>query len=165
MRVELVIAAGLAAIIWRDYALNAKADSQYLPPKAAAPYLHIFASAAARYGVPENLLIRTAEQESHFDPNAYNASSGAEGIMQLVPRWYPGVDPYNPAEAIPAAAQSLRRYHDRFGSWALALAAYNWGPGNVGGALEQNRPVTSWPTETQNYVADITGDIGLAGVA
>lgn len=138
------------------------ASKRFRPPDAAAPFMPIFRRASEQHGVPLPLLVRVGEQESYFDPQAYNDGSGASGIMQLVPRWYPGVDPFNPSQAIPAAAESLRDYYDEFGAWSLALAAYNWGPGNLKNALDNDRPITAWPTETRNYIVDIVGDTGIA---
>lgn len=129
-----------------------------IPPRGQK-FRPLFESAAAAYGVPARLLARVAQQESSFRPDAHNAGSDASGLMQLVPRWYPGVDPFDPAQAIPAAAESLARYYGRFGSWRLALAAYNWGPGNLSDAIASDTPVSEWPTETQNYIAEIGADV------
>jgi membrane-bound lytic murein transglycosylase D len=59
-----------------------------------------------------------------------------------------------------AALDYLQRLHVRFGDWHLALAAYNWGQGNVQRAIDRNRRAglgTSYtdltmPDETRNYV-------------
>jgi membrane-bound lytic murein transglycosylase D len=59
-----------------------------------------------------------------------------------------------------AALDYLQRLHDRFGDWHLALAAYNWGQGNVSRAIARNQrlglPVDyeslRMPQETRDYV-------------
>jgi membrane-bound lytic murein transglycosylase D len=59
-----------------------------------------------------------------------------------------------------AALDYLQQLHRQFGDWHLALAAYNWGQGNVQRAMERNRragmPVDygslRMPDETRNYV-------------
>ena len=116
--------------------------------------------AETQYGIPKDLLARQAYQESHFRSDIISGATvspaGAQGIMQLIPRFYPGVDPLDPAQAITAAAESMATYYRQFGSWALALAAYNWGPGNV---AKHGGDSSSWPAETQNYVAQITADV------
>ncbi len=116
-----------------------------------------FKEAAETYDVPYDLLRWQAYVESRFDPLAYNIRSGAAGIMQIVPRWHPGVDVYDPREAILYAARYDRELFDRFGSWAAALAAYNWGPGNLERQGWQARP-----RETVAYVETIMSGAGLA---
>lgn len=93
-------------------------------------YQSLFANAGAATGVPGALLSSVAFYESSYNPRAVSGV-GAQGLMQLMPQYYPGIDPTDPVQAVPAAARSLRSYYDQFGSWRLALAAYNWGPGNV----------------------------------
>lgn len=132
------------------------------PPAAAARFASIFASAASQYALPAGLLERVAWQESRFRDDIITgktvSSAGAQGIMQIVPRWHPGVDPLDPAEAIPYAASYLRSLYRQFGTWRLALAAYNWGPGNISKYRDQPE---RWPAETIAYARDITRDLGL----
>jgi soluble lytic murein transglycosylase-like protein len=52
----------------------------------------------------------------------------------------------------------MRQLRDQFGTWTLALAAYNWGPGN----LSKARDPAKWPSETRTYVDEITRNAGLA---
>jgi soluble lytic murein transglycosylase-like protein len=119
------------------------------------------AQAEVDNGIPSGLLLRLAYQESHFRPDIINgttvSSAGAQGLMQLVPAYYPGIDPLNTDQAIDAAAQSLVTYFNRFGSWPLALAAYNAGPGNV----QKYKGIPPF-TETQNYVTQILADVPAA---
>ena len=109
-------------------------------------------------GIPAGLLTRVAYQDSRFRPDIISgqtrSGAGAAGLMQLVPKWYPGVNVLDTDQAIEAAATSLAGYYNQFGSWALALAAYNGGPGNV--AKYGGIPPF---TETQNYVAQILRDV------
>lgn len=94
----------------------------------------LFAAAAARFGVRAELLRAVAQVESGFNPRAVSRA-GAQGIMQLMPDTARALgvrDPFNPAESIFAGAAYLRSLLDRFGgNEALALAAYNAGPGAV----------------------------------
>jgi hypothetical protein len=117
-----------------------------------------FASAAATYGVPENLLKAVAGAESSFQPGAVSGA-GAEGLMQLMPSVASslGVNPFDPAQSIPAAAQLLSSYHDRFGSWPLALAAYNAGPG----AVEEYSGIPPY-AQTTAYVSSVLAAAGMA---
>jgi soluble lytic murein transglycosylase-like protein len=62
------------------------------------------------------------------------------------------VDPRDPEQNLEGGARYLRTQYDRFGSWRLALAAYNAGPG----AVEKHGGVPPY-RETQGYVRAIMG--------
>lgn len=132
-------------------------------PAKAMKYASLFQSAEYQYGLPSRLLARQAKQESNYNPNAFNSASGAQGIMQIIPRWHPGVAVMDPNKAIPYAGKFMRENYNSFGTWARALAAYNWGPTNVRNAIRDKggRWLDSAPTETRNYVYDILGDLGI----
>ncbi len=132
--------------------------------KRGEAYLPLLNAAEDKYGIPRDLLARQAYQESHFRDDIITGATvspaGALGIMQIVPKWHPGVDPLDVQAAIDYAGSLLRGWFNQFGSWSLALAAYNAGPGNV--AKYGGIPPFE---ETQKYVADITADIPAARVA
>ncbi|MBA2579879.1 MAG: lytic transglycosylase domain-containing protein [Thermoleophilaceae bacterium] len=118
------------------------------------------ARAALRHNVPMNLLAAQLFAESNFNPFARSAA-GAEGIAQFMPgtaRAYGLRDPFDAEAAIEAQARMMRGLLDRFGSVALALAAYNAGPGAV--AAHGGVPPFA---ETRSYVAKILGLLGGAG--
>lgn len=133
----------------------------WTPPLKAAPYLQQMDTAELAYGLPRGLLARQAYQESRFRSDIIEgrtkSSAGAVGLMQIVPRWHPGVDPLDPIGSIWYAAKYLRGLFDRFGSWELALAAYNWGPTNVAKHTPEQ-----WPKETRDYVQQIGADVALS---
>lgn len=120
-------------------------------------------SAEERHGIPPDMLVRLAWQESRYRINAHNASSDASGIMQIVPKWHPDVDPFNAPQAIDYGARFLASLHRQFGSWELALKAYNWGPGNVRSWLRAGRPADREPAETREYSRSILDDLAAAG--
>lgn len=113
-------------------------------------------------GIPAGLLSRLLWQESRFKPTAVNKASGAQGIAQVMPATArapgfgvaPLADPFNAAQAIAFAGAYLAAMKRYVGTWGLALAAYNWGPGYV-----KNKARSSWPAETVAYVRDITADV------
>ncbi|NOT66314.1 MAG: transglycosylase SLT domain-containing protein [Methylotenera sp.] len=105
--------------------------------------------------------------ESAYNPNAYSTSR-ASGIWQFVPatgkhfglkqNWWTD-NRRNVTLATDAALDYLQKLHGMFGSWDLALAAYNAGEGTVGRAIERNRKLglgtdyesITLPVETRNY--------------
>lgn len=132
----------------------------WIPHEKSAAYLDRVRDAESRYGIPHNLLARLIQQESFWNPRAYNASSDAQGLAQIVPRWHPNVsNPFDATEAIDYAGKYLRELFDNFGTWSRALAAYNWGWGNIDTWISQGERFAALPRETQNYVTEITGDV------
>ena len=127
--------------------------------------LNLLTAAAARYGVPADLVIAQADQESggnQYDSNGrvLTSSAGAMGVMQLMPATAAdlGVDPSDPAQNIDGGVRYLAQLLKEFnGDTQLALAAYNWGPGHVA-----KNGFANWPTETANYVSSILSKAGSA---
>lgn len=123
-------------------------------PAGALGFLPAFQAADRANGLPPGTMGKIAYIESRFNPTAYNANSGATGIVQIVPQWHPTVNPNSPTAAIAYAGAYIRRLYDRFGDWNKAIAAYNWGEGNLSGAI--NNYGGAWfdhvPTETRDYV-------------
>lgn len=134
-------------------------------PENGRKYQSAFLAAEREYNIPNNLLARVAYQESRFRPEIIGgqtiSSANAVGLMQIIPRWHPDVDPRDPYDSINYAGFYLRQNYDRFGSWDKALAAYNWGPTILAKTIREHGD--SWlefvPTETYNYVKQIGADI------
>lgn len=107
---------------------------------------------AADVSIDPALFERQIEQESGFDPAA-RSSAGAVGIAQIVPAMHPTVDPTDPIASLRYAAALMASYLDRYqGDYALALAAYNAGPG----AVAEYGGVAPY-AETRNYISSILG--------
>lgn len=127
-------------------------------------YQRFFEAAEDMNNIPRGLLARQGYQESRFREDIISgqtvAGPGAIGIMQIIPKYHPDVNPYDPVESINYAARFLTSLHTQFGTWELALAAYNWGPGNI----KKHPDPATWPTETKNYVVQITADVPVPGV-
>lgn len=101
------------------------------------PYAEVF-NQTASLGIDPRLVAAVAWVESgQFDPDVIAcrraSRAGALGIMQFMPATAEeiGIDPCEPVQAIPAGARYLLEQYETFGSWELALAAYNAGPGRV----------------------------------
>jgi soluble lytic murein transglycosylase-like protein len=117
-------------------------------------------AAANKYGISPTLLQAVAQKESGYDANAVS-SAGALGVMQLMPgtdRDMGVTDPFDPAQNIDAGAKYLaQQLHTFGGDAALALAAYDAGPGTV----QKYNGIPPF-AETQDYVSSILAQVGLS---
>jgi soluble lytic murein transglycosylase-like protein len=114
---------------------------------------------AQRQGVDPGLAIEVARAESNLDPNTPDSSAGAIGLFQLEPATAAmlGVNPRDMNQNITGGIRYIGQLLGQFGSIPAALAAYNWGPGNVSRALAQYGAVwvNHLPSETAAYVSTI----------
>ena len=147
-----------------------------VPARAAALMPGLRAAFVAE-GVPPELAW-LAEAESSMNPAA-RSPAGAKGLFQLMPdtahslglgTFFPD-ERTDPDKSAHAAARYLRTLHGRFGSWPLALAAYNAGEGRVSRALTAQHAhdfagiASSLPSETRMYVPKVCALIAVrAGV-
>jgi len=126
----------------------------------------LISTIASAAGVNPNLAVSVAKQESGLNPQAVNSSSGAIGMMQLMPGTAAtlGVNPHDVTQNIQGGIHYLRQQLTNFGDEAKALAAYNWGPQHVTNAVE--RWGANWlshaPAETQHYVSSIMAHAGIS---
>ncbi len=121
----------------------------------------IIEAAAREANLPLEFFARVIWQESRFQSDAVGpvtrSGQQAQGIAQFMPGTASErglLDPFNPVQALPKAAQFLDELRGEFGNLGLAAAAYNAGP----------RRVQEWlggtgimPEQTRNYVVAITG--------
>jgi len=109
--------------------------------------------ASEKYGVDANLIKAVIKAESDFDTKA-TSDRGAMGLMQLMPETAQelGVkNPYNAVENVMGGTRYLKMLLDRYGGDTnVALAAYNWGMGNI------ERNPGRMPEETKTYIARVT---------
>jgi hypothetical protein len=102
----------------------------------------------------------------HTDENGkvkVNPKSGATGLMQLLPSTARdlGVDPTDESQNAAGGRRYLGEMYDKYGNWDDALAAYNWGPGNVDKWIKNGHDPSKLPAETQQYVAQVLAHSGL----
>lgn len=128
-----------------------------------AKYAAIISQAETENGLPSGLLARVLYRESHFREDiisgAVRSKTGAIGIAQFMPATAVsmGIDPLDPFSAIEGAARYLAQLFRTTGSWTEAVAAYNWGIGNV-----QRKGMAKAPAETRDYLAEVMTGLGLA---
>lgn len=133
-------------------------------PSGSAPYRETIMEAATTYGVPASILAWLLWKESRYNPAIIDGTkrsrAGAMGIAQFMPATArdelgsegAALDPYT---AIPGAARYLAKLYRKAGNWTGALAAYNWGIGNV-----QRRGIAAAPAETVDYFKTILSKAG-----
>lgn len=173
--------------VWKRMTVGFKMNLDFQHPRIEAqrgwfisrqPYLNRLSARASRYlyhtvkeaerrGMPTELALLPVI-ESSYDPAA-TSSAAAAGLWQFIPstgRIYgleqnSGYDGRRDVvESTRAAYEFLGSLYNQFGSWELALAAYNAGPGRIQQAINRNKaaglPTDYWslklPQETMNYV-------------
>ena len=173
--------------VWKRMTVGFKMDEDHWDPRIDAqrswfvsrqPYIDRLSARASRYlyhtvkeaerrGLPTELALLPII-ESSYDPAA-TSSAAAAGMWQFIPStgkiyglrqtsMYDGRR--DVVESTRAAYEFLGSLYNQFGSWELALAAYNAGPGRIQQAINRNQaaglPTDYWslrlPQETMNYV-------------
>ncbi|SPL69388.1 LysM peptidoglycan-binding domain-containing protein [Acinetobacter stercoris] len=173
--------------VWKRMTVGFKMDETHWDPRIEAqrswfvsrqPFLDRLSARASRYlyhtvkeaerrGLPTELALLPII-ESSYDPAA-TSSAAAAGLWQFIPStgriyglrqtgMYDGRR--DVVESTRAAYEFLGSLYNQFGSWELALAAYNAGPGRIQQAINRNQaaglPTDYWslklPQETMNYV-------------
>jgi soluble lytic murein transglycosylase len=124
-------------------------------------YEQIVIGHAENYHLDPQLVAAVIYQESKFDADAVS-SSGAVGLMQLLPETAQGIadrtggegwhesDLVDPELNIRYGSWYLRHLLDKYGNEALALAAYNAGQSNVDRWREEGKGIQF--SETRRYV-------------
>lgn len=132
-----------------------------------ARYLFHIVEEVERRGMPSDLALLPFI-ESAFNPEAMS-SAKASGMWQFMPATGKHFDlkqnlfrddRRDVLASTRAALDYLQQLHRMFGDWHLALAAYNWGQGNVQRAIKRNQAAglptdylsLKMPLETQHYV-------------
>lgn len=119
-----------------------------------------------KYGLPRNLLVNLVRLESGGDPDAYNKTTEASGLTQIIPKYHPSVkNPFDPFESLDYTARTLRGYADQFGSYEAAVAAWHAGPARVqeniasgGNGIPKTKDRVTG-LSTQDYVARIVSGL------
>jgi hypothetical protein len=127
-----------------------------------------FASLESKHGLPAGVLTKLVHQESRGDCDALSPKKAA-GLCQFMPDTARGlgVNVYDPVSSVNGAAKYLEQMMDMFdGDIDKALAAYNFGPGNMRRLL-RNHP-NDWkshlPKETSDYIRKVGTGIGASYV-
>ena len=148
----------------RTYTIKNRAKTERILGKSVM-YFPIYEEQFRKSGIPDALKYLSVT-ESALNPVAISSASavGLWQFMKATGREYglridQTVDERSdPHLSTAAAAAYLAKQYNRFGDWALAIAAYNSGPGNVSKAIRRGRSKNFWkikkylPRETRSYV-------------
>ena len=139
-------------------------------------YKAIIQKALADQGLPQDLFY-LAVAESGFQPQALNARSGAGGMWQFMPTGAYGLarngyvdERFDPLKSSMAYAKYMKTVYNQLGDWYLAMAGYDWGPGNIQRVVARTGYADFWelyrrnmlPKETKEYVPKILAAIIMA---
>lgn len=116
--------------------------------------LALIQATAQKYNLPPDKFLAQLRAESNLRADAVSPR-GAIGVGQIMPATAAslGIDPRDPAQNIDAAGRYMRMNLNQFGdNYDTALAAYNWGPGNV-----RKYGTANLPAETRAYIGKVSG--------
>jgi len=130
-------------------------------------YLELMKEILKNKNIPEDIVFLSLI-ESGFNPYAYSVARAAgpwQFISSTAKRYGLVIDWWrderrDPIKSTTAAAEYLKDLYEMFGSWNLAMAAYNAGEGKILKALKRSKSDDYWPllntrhikNETKNYV-------------
>jgi soluble lytic murein transglycosylase-like protein len=169
----VLIAGAIGVLIWQAQNIGDAVTSLtcgWQSVEEGPTWVPVINQAEDAAGIPTNLLARMAYTESHFRPDiisgATASGAGALGILQLEPKYFSSVTvpiPFTTQDTvaqITQAAQELVSLYAQFSDWTLAMAAYNWGSGNVQKYLAGTATL---PATVQAYVDGVVADVPVSG--
>jgi soluble lytic murein transglycosylase-like protein len=127
---------------------------------------HLIVAEARRRGLDPGLVLAVIAVESRYYTYAVSPV-GAIGLMQVMPAtgeelaeregiaWLGPQTLFDPFVNVRLGVAYLSELSQRYGSLAIALAAYNWGPGHIDGRLRRGTPM---PEEYPRLVFEAYGE-------
>ncbi len=124
-------------------------------------YIPMIDKVFAEHGIPSDIKY-LALVESGYNPKAYSWAR-AMGLWQFIAStgrlysldrnwWYD--ERKDPVKATHSAARFLKDLYNEFGSWELAMAAYNGGPGRVRGTIRKQKTTDFWKMRLKKQTMD-----------
>lgn len=139
----------------------------------AAPYLYFVVGEMERRGIPLELALIPIV-ESTYNPNAISPAAVSTGMWQFLAgsgkRFGMTINSNlderkDIVKSTRGAVAYLQYLHDLFGNWELAIAAYNWGEGNINNAVSSSNSKNFYDLDvrdvTKQYVPKV---IALANI-
>ena len=136
-------------------------DAFYKYLRRSQKYQPMMRRILAEYGLPQDLIYLSLV-ESGYNPHAYSwaRAMGLWQFMSSTGRLY-GLDRNwwlderkDPEKSTRAACRFLKDLYDEFGSWELAMAAYNGGPGRVRGTIKKQGTSDFWKMRLKRQTMD-----------
>lgn len=133
---------------------SGRASPGILPPTELRP---IFERAARQHNVPVNVLMAMGLQESSYNPLAQNGKSSAKGLMQYIDgaAKQTGINPFDPYQAVDAAARQIRARLDAGGAMEEAVMGHHGGDGQF--------KARSWNASDVAYGKQVLAKAGQIG--
>jgi membrane-bound lytic murein transglycosylase D len=135
--------------------------SQWL--SRSGKYLHLMKDILKKKDIPEDMVFLSLI-ESGFNPYAYSIARAA-GPWQFIAstarrygleiNWWKD-ERRDPIKSTEAAADYLKDLYGMFGSWNLAMAAYNAGEGKIDRALKRSNADNYWDLLATRHIREET---------
>jgi len=126
-------------------------------------YAELVAKEAKRQGRDPNVILKMLQKETGGlkNPETARSKAGAIGIAQFMPKTAKqyGINPEIPEEAAYGMVKHFGYLEDKYGDPKLAMAAYNWGEGNLNKWLKHGADPRKLPQETRKYASLAQGGI------
>ncbi|RKX21777.1 MAG: hypothetical protein DRP35_03510 [Candidatus Zixiibacteriota bacterium] len=136
-------------------------DAFYKYLRRSQKYKNLMLGTIRKHGLPEDLIYLSLV-ESGYNPDAYSWAR-AMGLWQFISStgkiyglkrsWW--IDERkDPVKSTDAACRFLKDLYNQFGSWELAMAAYNGGPGRVRKTIKRQKTIDFWKMKLKRQTMD-----------
>lgn len=155
----------LARSKWASPLYNVSSSGWDSAGSVPSDFEDLIQDSSARYGVDSSLVKAVIQAESDFNPHAVS-KAGAKGLMQLMDgtgQSHGVTNPFDPQQNIEGGTAFLSGLLQKYnGNEAVALAAYNAGPGRVDrlgikSDADLQAKLGLLPQETRKYVSRVLG--------
>lgn len=160
---DLFLSSGLDDLMLRTSAARSQMIDKYSamekyslsqsPPSDRGDIDQLIDRVAKHVSLDPNLIHSVVSAESAYQPDAVS-HAGAEGLMQLMPATAADLgvkDSFDPQQNLLGGSRYLKQLMDKYdGDLDHALAAYNWGQGNV-----DRHGLEKMPEETRTYISRV----------
>ena len=138
-------------------------DGEGIDKLSSHKYASLVEKEAKRQGRDPKVILQMLQKETGGlkNPETARSRAGAVGIAQFMPKTAKqyGINPEIPEEAAYGMVKHFGYLEDKYGDPKLAMAAYNWGEGNLNKWLKAGADPRKLPEETRKYASLAQGGI------